>query len=67
MYKLSRREEVFINKLRLGYTLVTHGYIFHYENGFEKQPKYPRYEVELLSITHILMDCQALQMWEKIS
>ena len=50
-----------INRLRLGHTRVTHGYIFDYESGFERQPMCSWCEVELLSIRHILIDCEALQ------
>ena len=45
----------------MGHTRVTHGYVFDYESGFERQPMCPWCEVELLSIKHILMDCEALQ------
>ena len=34
MFKMSRREEVVINRLQLGNTLITHGYLFDYEDGF---------------------------------
>ena len=50
-----------INKLRLGHTRVTHGYIFDHESGFERQPMCPWCGVELFSIRHILMDCEVLQ------
>ena len=59
--QLSKREEVIINRLRLGHTLVTHGYIFDYENEFKRQSMCPWCEVELLSISHLLMDCEAFQ------
>ena len=61
IYKLSRREEVVINRLRSGHTRVTHWYIFVYKSWFERQPICPLCKVELLIIKHILMDCKALQ------
>ena len=50
-----------INRLRFGHTRVTHGYVFDYESGFERQPMCPWCSMQLLSIRHILMDCEALQ------
>ena len=50
-----------INRLRLGHTRVTQGYVFDYESGFERQPMCPWCEMELLSIRHILICCEALQ------
>ena len=60
-FKLSRREEVIINRLRLGHTRVTHGYLFDYEGGFIQQPMCRWCEVELLSIRHMLLECPVLQ------
>ena len=61
MYKLSRREEVVINRLRLGDTRVTHGYLFEYEDGFIHQLMCRLCLVELLSIKHILLECRVLK------
>ena len=61
MFKMSIREEVVINRLRLGHTLITHGYLFDYEDGFIRQPPCRWCEAELLSIKHVLLDCPVLQ------
>ena len=50
-----------INRLRLGHTRVTHGYVFDYDSWFERQPMCLWCEMELLSIRHILIYCEALQ------
>ena len=61
MFQMSRREEVIINRLRLGHTLITHGYLFDYEDCFIQQPPCRWCEAELLSIRHVLLDCPVLQ------
>ena len=50
-----------INRLRLGHTRVTHGYLFDYEGGFVQQPMCRWCEVELLSIQHMLVECPNLE------
>ena len=50
-----------INRLRLGHTLITHGYLFDYVDGFIRQPLCRWCEAELLSIRHLLLDCPVLQ------
>ena len=61
IYKLSRREEVIVNRLRLGHTRVTHGYLFKYEDGFIHQPMCRWCQAELLSIEYILLECRVLK------
>ena len=61
MIKMSRREEVVINRLRLGHTLITHGYLFDYKDGFIRQPTCRWCEAEHLCIRHVLLDCPVLQ------
>ena len=60
MFKVSR-EEVVINRLRLGITLITHGYLFDHEDGFIRKPTCRWCEAELLSIRHVLLDCPVLE------
>ena len=50
-----------INRLRLGHTRVTHGYLFEYEDGFIHQPMCRWCQVKLLSIRHILLECRVLK------
>ena len=67
IYKLSRREEVVINRLRLGHTKVMHGYLFEYEDGFIHQPLCRYCQAELLSIRHILLECRVLKnVWDEV-
>ena len=61
IYKLSRREEVVINRLRLGHKRVKHGFLFEYEDGFIHQPMCHWCQAELLSIIHILLECRVLK------
>ena len=61
MFKMSRREEVVINRLRLVHTLITHGYLFDYGDGFIRQLLCRWCEAELLCIRHVLLDCPVLQ------
>ena len=60
MFKMSRKEVV-INRLRLGDTLITPGYLFDYDDGFIRQPLCSWSEAELLSIRHVLLDCPVLR------
>ena len=50
-----------INRLRLGHTRVTHGYLFNHEGSFVQQPMCRWCEVELLSIRHMLVECPNLE------
>ena len=50
-----------INRLQLGHTGVTHGYLFYYEGGFIQQPMCHWCEVELLSIRHMLVEFPSLE------
>ena len=50
-----------INRLRLGHTRVTQGYLFEYEDGFIHQLMCRWCQAVLLSIKHILLECRVLK------
>lgn len=59
-YRISRRDEVVINRLRLGHTRSTHGYLYD-DQGFGVPRICPWCDVEIFRIKHILINCRALQ------
>jgi len=60
IYKLPRRAEVVVNRLRLGHTKLTHEYLVN--NRLDPPPLCGRcYEQDLLTVEHILIDCPALR------
>ena len=58
---LNRREEVVLNRIRLGHTRATHGYLFETELLNSVMPPCPYCGRELLSIRHVFMECMSLQ------
>ena len=59
--KLQRREEVVINRTRIGHTRATHGYIFETEVINSAMPVCHYCNNHLLSIRHVLLECTVLE------
>ena len=59
--KLHRREEIVLNRVRLGHTRATHGYLFETEVLNSIMPLCVYCEQELLSIRHVFLECLPLQ------
>ena len=59
---LKRREEVILNRLRSGYTNLTHGYLME-DNGLQPRvrPICPFCDNEAISINHIFTQCPELE------
>ena len=58
--KLNRSEEVVINRLRLGHTHMTHGYLMD-DNSLGQRPVCEWCGAALLTVHHIIVECQGLQ------
>ena len=58
--KLNRNEEVVINRLRLGNTHMTHGYLMD-DNSLRQRPVCEWCVAALLMVHHIIVECQGLQ------
>ena len=62
---LTRREEVVMNRLRIGHSFLTHSYLMNSER-VEGPPTCPNCEDVLLTIEHIIVDCPALETQRRI-
>merc|ERR1712002_710162 len=60
--ELKRREEVILNRLRCGYTNLTHGYLMEDLNNQPRVPPIcPFCNNEIITITHIFTQCTELE------
>ena len=60
--ELKRREEVILNRLRCGYTNLTHGYLMEDANNQPRVPPIcPFCNNEIITITHIFTQCTELE------
>ena len=69
MGRYSRRDEVVISRMRLGHTLLTHGYLMDNDVP-DVAPHCELCNNELFSVKHIMVECQQLvdarQTWLKM-
>ena len=58
--RCTRRDEVVINKVRMGHTLLTHGYLMN-DDVPDVAPKCKLCNSATLIIMHIMLECEQLR------
>ena len=65
---LKRRDEVILNRLRSGYTNLTHGYLMENNNNQPRAPPICHFcENEIITVNHIFTQCTELENERRIA